>query len=179
MAILMPNLTKANNGDWFARKAIPPDVRDAYQRAYGVRQEVRFRRSGLSTGQAKFAFAEWVAEVEGRIESLRSARAGEPQHLTQRQAHALVGRWYDWFIARHEDHPQPVEVWDHQLERYRSALEAFGIDEVTSGNHQHGIARVFWPRSPSCPGCPHFWRRKPRCSIASAMRCCWMRWSPI
>lgn len=129
MAILMTTLSKAKNGDWFARKAIPPDVRDAYQRAHGVRQEARFRRAGLTEGKARLAFAEWVAEVEGRIESLRSAQAGEPLQLSQRQAHALVGRWYDWFVAQHDNHPQPVEVWDHQLEQYQNAVESFGVDD--------------------------------------------------
>ncbi|MGV8856557.1 MAG: hypothetical protein ACOH2L_18185, partial [Devosia sp.] len=72
MAILMPTLTHAKNGDWFSRKVIPLDVRDAYQRAYGVRQEERFRRSDLSPGNAKAEFGQWLADVERRIASLRS-----------------------------------------------------------------------------------------------------------
>lgn len=125
----MTTLSKAPNGDWFARKAIPPDVRDAYQIAYGVRQEARFRRSKMSEAKARVAFAEWLAEVEGRIDALRSAQAGQPQQLTQRQAHVLVGRWYDWFIAQHSQQQHPVEVWDSHLDEYQAVLEAFGVDE--------------------------------------------------
>ena len=62
----MPTLTHAKNGDWFSRKVIPADVRDAYQRAYGVRQEERFRRSDLSPGIAKAEFGQWLADVESR-----------------------------------------------------------------------------------------------------------------
>ncbi|MGV8830945.1 MAG: hypothetical protein ACOH2N_03135 [Devosia sp.] len=125
----MTTLSKAKNGDWFARKAIPPDLRDDYQRAYGVRQEARFRApSSLSPNQAKAEFAAWVSEIETRLSTMRASLAGQEQQLTHRQTHALVGRWYDWFIAQHAD-KQPVEVWDHLFEQYQSALEAFGIDE--------------------------------------------------
>lgn len=39
MVLCIPTLTRTKNGDWFARKVIPSDVRDAYHRAYGIRQE--------------------------------------------------------------------------------------------------------------------------------------------
>lgn len=59
MSILMPSLSRAKNGDYFSRKVIPADVRDAYQRAYGVRQEERFLlATDKPAGEAKLAFAE-------------------------------------------------------------------------------------------------------------------------
>ncbi|WIY51468.1 hypothetical protein O9Z70_08160 [Devosia sp. YIM 151766] len=126
MAILMPALFRAKNGDWFARKVIPPDVRDAYQRAYGIRQEERFRlTTDKSSGEAKAAFAQWVADVEGRIAALRSAASGEALELSHRELHDLAGRWYDWFIAQHTDGDASVEVWDHHYERYQDALSRF------------------------------------------------------
>ena len=52
MTIPMTSLTRANNGDWFARKAIPEAVRSAYKAAFGVSQEERFRRpASISMGQ--------------------------------------------------------------------------------------------------------------------------------
>jgi len=125
MTISMPALTRAKNGDWFARKVIPGDVRDAYQRAYGIRQEERFRLTTDKTaGEAKAAFADWMADIEGRIGALRSAATGTPVTLSHRQLHELVGRWYDWFILQHADDNMPVAVWDHHHERYEDAAMA-------------------------------------------------------
>ncbi|WP_354061129.1 hypothetical protein [Devosia sp. 2618] len=123
----MTTLSKAKNGDWFARKAIPPDVRDAYQLAYGVRQEVRFRLAGtVPQNLAKAEFGAWVSEVESRIGLMRSAQSGDSVQLTHRQVHVVVGRWYDWFVAQHDALPLPLEVWDSLFEQYQSALESFG-----------------------------------------------------
>jgi len=33
------------------------------------------------------------------------------QSLTQRQALALAGEWYIWYVARHEENPGTVEHW--------------------------------------------------------------------
>lgn len=127
MNILMTSLTRAKNGDWFARKGIPADVRDSYQRAYGVRQEERFRSpAGISQSKAKIEFSEWLAEIEARIVRLRGSLAGEAEELTHRQIYALVGRWYDWFIGQHEDDPLTPEAWSNLYERYEEALGAFG-----------------------------------------------------
>ncbi len=72
--VQMTTLRKAPNGDWFARKAIPADVREAYKAAYGAGREVRFRRSAtVSLGQAKADFRDWDAEITGRIENTESA----------------------------------------------------------------------------------------------------------
>lgn len=126
MAILMPALTRAKNGDWFSRKVIPADVRDAYQRAYGVRQEERFRlTTDKSAGEAKGAFAEWIGDVEGRIAALRSAATGAALELSHRQLHELAGRWYDWFLLQHANDDAAIAVWDHHHDRYEQALTGF------------------------------------------------------
>lgn len=141
MIISMPALSRAKNGDWFARKVIPSDVRDAYQRAYGVRQEERFRLTTDKTaGEAKAAFADWIADIEGRIGALRSAASGTPVELSHRQLHELIGRWYDWFLLQHVNDDVPVAVWDHHYERYEDAVSAFG------GLDEHGEDDK--PRSP-------------------------------
>lgn len=136
MSLTMPALSRAKNGDWFARKVIPADVRDAYQRAYGLRQEERFRlTTDKSAGEAKVAYAEWVADIEGRIAALRSAASGAPLDLSHRQLHELVGRWYDWFILQHANDDVPVAVWDHRHEQYQDAVE-----QGTDLGHEPGEA---------------------------------------
>ena len=129
MTVTMTSLRRAKNGDWFSRKAIPDDVRDAYQTAYGVRREERFRLStDKSPGEAKAAFAEWLADIEGRIGALRAAITGKALELSHRQLHELAGRWYDWLVVQYADDQEPVEAWDFRYERYQDAVEAFGGD---------------------------------------------------
>jgi hypothetical protein len=55
---------------------------------------------------------QWLAEVETRIERIRLAAKGEGQPLTKLNALALAGRWYSWFVARHEGDPGPPENWE-------------------------------------------------------------------
>ncbi|HEU4378660.1 MAG TPA: hypothetical protein VFR73_08795, partial [Hyphomicrobiaceae bacterium] len=62
MNIRMTALRRAPNGDWFSRKAIPADVRDAYRAVHGVSQEERFRRAAsMPVERAKQEFREWDA----------------------------------------------------------------------------------------------------------------------
>lgn len=125
--IRMTSLSRATNGDWFARKRIPHDVRSAYERAHGKRQEERFRRTAsLSQGAATQAFRDWDAEVISRIETLRAKAhgKGEPA-LTPRQAHALAGVWYAWFIAQYEEDPGTTEEWDFVADEYESVCRRF------------------------------------------------------
>jgi hypothetical protein len=126
MTIQMTALRRAPNGDWFSRKAIPADVREAYRAAHGVSQEERFRRaSSTPVERAKQELREWDATISGRITKLRAARRGEGQSLTQREAHALAGEWYLWFVAQHEDAPGTGEWWDFKLECLHSVYDRF------------------------------------------------------
>jgi hypothetical protein len=69
VAVPMTSLSRATNGDWFARKGIPKDVRAAYKAAFGIAQEERFRRPGsLSTGAVKAELRDWDATVTGRFD---------------------------------------------------------------------------------------------------------------
>lgn len=125
--IRMTSLRRAKNGDWFARKRIPHDVRSAYESAHGKRQEERFRLSAsLSQGAAAQAFRDWDAEVSSRIERLRAKARGEGEPtLTPRQAHALAGAWYAWFIAEHEEDPGTVDEWDFVAYEYEAVCLRF------------------------------------------------------
>jgi integrase len=124
MTIPMPKLTR-RNGDWFSRKAIPADIREAYRAAHGVSQEARFRLpSDLPAGEAKKAYGEWVAEVEGRISKLRAAATGRPVAATQRELQAIAGRWYGWFTAQHEAEPSTPEQWENLRDQMEDAWSA-------------------------------------------------------
>src|SRR5690606_26131697 len=60
---------------------------------------------------AKAAFGEWSSETESRISHIQARKAGEATGLTHKQAHALAGKWYKWFVAQHEDNPGESCAW--------------------------------------------------------------------
>ena len=112
MTLRMVELIKNKNGEFVARKGIPADVRDAYSRLYGVKWEAKFKApAGTSGAHAKAQYAEWTAEIETRIATLRADERGEGQPLTRLNAIALAGRWYTWFVKQHEDDPGPQKRW--------------------------------------------------------------------
>ncbi|HEY9009710.1 MAG TPA: hypothetical protein VIN06_01700 [Devosia sp.] len=123
--IPMPKLSKAPNGDYFSRKAIPADVREEYGAAYGVKREALFRwPKGASAGEATKAWHEWLAEVGGRIDRLRAARTGAPHALSTRELRALSERWYDWFLHLHEGDPGTAEQWQRVSDQMRDVWES-------------------------------------------------------
>jgi integrase len=118
----MASLTSTKSGALLGRKAIPKDARAEYKRLYGVSREALHKvPAGTTKARAKALHGEWLAEVETRIERIRAAAKGDRQPLTPRNAQALAGRWYSWFVARHEDDPGPEEHWadrkEHLTER--------------------------------------------------------------
>ncbi|WMT73866.1 hypothetical protein [Bradyrhizobium sp. Ash2021] len=115
MALRMVALVRAKDGSWFARKGIPEDVRDPYARLFGVRREAHLRLPrDTPHHEAKTRCAEWIADVETRIATLRAQSNGEGQPLTKLNAIALAGRWYTWFVGQHENEPGPAKRW-HQM----------------------------------------------------------------
>jgi len=113
MVFRMAGLKRAKSGAYTARKAIPKDVQDEYARLYGQRHEAKLTApASLTLAEAKARHAEWVGEIETRIETIRARKRGDRQPLTQRQAHALAGEWYREFTARHEENPGDPEDWD-------------------------------------------------------------------
>jgi integrase len=141
MTILMPTLGRAPNGDHFCRKVIPADVRAAYAAAYGVKHEERFRYSaGAPVAEAKRAWAEWLADVEGRIAALRSAAVGRPVTLSHRELHAIASRWYLWFTAQHEEEPGTFEQWQHTSDEMRDVWESgfSGTGDPERGDEEIG-----------------------------------------
>jgi hypothetical protein len=97
---------------WKGRKAIPQAVRVEYQRLYGPGREAIFwAPAGTTPQRAKAGYAEWQALIERRVTALREAGAGRGQDLTQRQAGALAGEWYRWFVSLHEENPGAPSHW--------------------------------------------------------------------
>jgi integrase len=126
--VAMTSLKKAKNGDWFSRKAIPADIRDAYLKAYGVSREERFRKpSSFPHMQAVSEFRDWDALVSSRIDQLRSAVSGRTIDLTQRQISALCGEWYGWFTGLHEDEPGEAAAWDSHHEALLKVYSKFDV----------------------------------------------------
>jgi hypothetical protein len=101
-------MARMKSGALRARKAIPADIiiKDAYAKLYGKRAEELFRAPpDVEPRRAKALRAAWEEEIETRFETIRAQQRGRGHDLTQRQATALAGEWYRWFIGRHEDNP--------------------------------------------------------------------------
>jgi hypothetical protein len=67
--------------------------------------------SNTPAAEAKAQHSEWLAEIETRIATIRAAKAGTGHPLTRRNAHALAGEWYRWFIRQHEEDLRTAAYW--------------------------------------------------------------------
>jgi integrase len=103
MAPFMVALKRRKTGGYAARKVIPKDVREDYAALYETAWEEKLTiPAGTPPHEAKARHGEWLAIIETRISRLRAAKNGERQSLTRRDAQALAGEWYRWFIAQNE-----------------------------------------------------------------------------
>jgi integrase len=119
----MVTLATDARGNYKARKRLPDDVKDEYARLYGPRLEAKFfAPASTKANVAKQLFNEWLADTEARIDAIRAARKGEGRSLTHRQARALAGEWYDWYVARHPENK--TEDWEHVRDTVHDALRA-------------------------------------------------------
>jgi hypothetical protein len=104
--MITPRVSKS--GSIIHRKGIPEAVRADYQRLYGQRWEAKLTLpAGMKPQEAKVRLSEWTAEVESRIAAIRAAQRGEGRSLTQREAFALAGEWYVWYVASTRRTPAP------------------------------------------------------------------------
>ena len=118
----MVTLRQDTKGNFSARKRLPDDAREDYGRRYGQRLEAKFfAAANKGAAKAKQEFRDWETEVAGRIAAIRAQRTGEGVALTPRQARALAGEWYEWFLAKHpaSDHRKWESLRDelHEAER--------------------------------------------------------------
>lgn len=145
MQLKMVALTRKQNGAYVARKAIPADVRESHFKLYGSRYETKFYASAQTPPDvAKQLFAEWYAQREERIAALRRPAGGDGKHLSHKEAHALAGEWYCWFIGQFEEEPGRADAWDTALSLFADASFRFvpsdlppdEIDEFIDGDEQ-------------------------------------------
>lgn len=113
MPRVVTKLTPKQTGGYSARKRIPADVREEYSRQFDKSSEEWFTTANdVSFATAKTLFHEWSAEIGSRFASIRAMRKGGGLALTRKQALALAGKWYGWFVKRHEDAPgDPARWW--------------------------------------------------------------------
>ena len=110
MALRMVSLKRSKSGRWTARKGIPADVREEYSRLYGQQREALFSAAKESShAEAKVLLAEWIAQVETRIDAIRKRARGLGLPLTRKEAHGLAGEWYRWFVGKHQEHAENSE----------------------------------------------------------------------
>jgi integrase len=113
------------SGSWVARKAVPPRLRDAYAATFGKSWEEKFARpSTLNEREARVAFADWLANVEARINLVAAEAKGEGADLTHVQAHALAGRWYRWKTERHGAEPGAPQRWSSEIKELVTNISA-------------------------------------------------------
>src|SRR5260370_42041283 len=114
------------------RKAVPQEVRVEYQRLYGPGREAIFwAPAGTTPQRAKAGYAEWQALIERRITALREAGAGRGQDLTQREAGALAGGGYRWFLGLHEENPGARSHWAEMQDVWWNSLVDTAADPET------------------------------------------------
>jgi integrase len=143
MAIVMVSLNPTKTGEFVARKVIPKDARVEYKRLHGVGREAILRiPAGTPKAQAKALHGQWLAEVETQIERIRAAAKGEGQPLTKLNALALAGRWYLWFVARHESAPGSPERW---ADRKEHLLERVWLPHAPLEHLENSDADPSWP----------------------------------
>jgi integrase len=145
--LLRPNADKHGNF-YLARKAIPKALRAEYTRLYGLsngqkRWEAKLTLPAtLSLPEAKARFSEWLAEVEGRISTIKARLRGEAQGLSHRAARALAGEWYQWFIQRHDDKPD-AEAWSLAFQLLVDELAEIDPDAMLNSGSAHvDLSRV-------------------------------------
>ncbi len=90
-------------------------------------------REGILAGGQGQARA-WLAEVENRIKAIRARVNGEAENLTPRDAHALAGEWYQWFLAPYENAPGKAETWARAFDAFMDAIR----DEWAPERHEAG-----------------------------------------
>ena len=131
----MVTLRQDTKGNFSARKRLPNDVREEYARRYGARFEAKFFASAkVGALVAKQMFRDWETEVAGRIAAIRAERTGEGVALTPRQARALAGEWYEWFITKHP--VSDLQKWEDLRDHVHDALrDAAGDDRWEHVDH--------------------------------------------
>lgn len=141
----MVNLRQDSKGNFIARRRLPDDVRAQYGRLYGARHEAKFSTpAATDKHEALRKFHEWQAEVEGRIQSIRKAQRGEGIDLDRKNASALAGEWYHWWVARYEKTDVSPQAYERVLWDIIEHMREFAPDEV----REEPLKSMDWAREP-------------------------------
>jgi hypothetical protein len=103
--------------------------------------------AGTTPQRAKALHTDWLADVEGRIATLRGRNGPNGrQDLTQRQAAALAGDCYRWFIEQHIENPGQPSHWAQQHDVWWDWLiEAAGDPETAELDLQAPEVESLYP----------------------------------
>jgi integrase len=116
-------LAPTQRGGFVARKRIPADAQDEYARLYNVRWEARFNvPPGTQIIVARAKHREWLTEIESRIANIRAQLNGQGRSLSPKDARALAGEWYGWYLERQRRRPHTEEHWEYFREQISEAL---------------------------------------------------------
>jgi hypothetical protein len=125
VAFRMALLQRRKAGGYKARKVIPTDIRAEYRALHNRGHEEIFSAPATdSVPLAKRKHNDWLSEIESRINTLRSKKRGEGRDLTQREAQALAGEWYLWFVGRHHENPGDAWDWNQRADLTADAVMA-------------------------------------------------------
>jgi integrase len=139
--------TVIKSGALRARKRIPNAVRDEYARLYGVRHEAKFYASAdTPTHEQRRLFSEWLSTVEGQIAAIIAARNGDGITLTPRDARALAGEWYEWFVGRHPG--RDPQTWEELRDDIHDAFTAAIHDADLENALERDGDLAVWKGSP-------------------------------
>ena len=145
MGFVLPGPKTTKSGANVSRQVIPADVGDEYERLYGKRWEERWRAEpGTPHAERKRLYGEWVAEIARRIEALRAEKRGDGINLSHKDALALAGDWYSWFVERHEDDPGKPETWETGQWLIIDDMLRYAPDHV----REEPISDLAWTRDP-------------------------------
>jgi len=132
MALRMAKLKRRKSGAWGSRITIPKDVRADYQALYRKHvDELFYAAADCPPQRAQVLFSQWQADIKNRIATLRAKQRGEGHDLTQREARALAGEWYKWYVNQHEENPGQPRRWAKLREVLFLLLEDVAGDPET------------------------------------------------
>jgi integrase len=107
-------------------------VRADYHALYSKHvDELFYAPADCRSQRAQVLFSEWQADIKNRIATLRAKQRGEGHDLTQREARALAGEWYCWYVDQHEENPGEPRRWAKLREILFLLLEDAGGDPET------------------------------------------------
>jgi hypothetical protein len=135
-------LAPTHEGGFIARKVVPFDVRAEYAKLFGQRTEERLNTGTMPILHARAKHREWSSEIEARFANIRAERKGEGRMLSAKEARALAGEWYGWFIARMAASNWPPDVWGDYQAQVRSEL----YGPAMAGGVFSGDPLDFWER---------------------------------